>query len=343
MQRQAADRAHESFPYFDWLRFALASAVALYHERIIPWDQAGNFAVQVFFALSGWLIGGILLRSDRRSLPRFYFNRATRIWIPYVIAVAVLYLVAAVRESVTRAFLECLTYDLTFTHNYFINPVVMAMPLKGTGNHFWSISVEEQFYLAAPLLLVFLPFGRSIILWAFLAAAAMASQFWYGSIALGVLAAIVRCRFGDWHFSRAGFAAVAVAGLALTTVMIAVPEAYVWVAPPLAASIILALSWSGKRSPVGEFVGGVSYPLYLYHWVGLFAATYIGHWIWMPAAAGYFLAVLCGIGAYVVVDRNVMHWRGYFYGPALGGVLMATAYCVFAIGLLAAVAFGKLW
>jgi peptidoglycan/LPS O-acetylase OafA/YrhL len=254
----------------------------------------------------------------------------------------VLYLLAAVREPVTRAFLECLTYDLTFTHNYFINPVVMAMPLKGTGNHFWSISVEEQFYLAAPLLLVFLPFGRSIILWAFLAAAAMASQFWYGSIALGVLAAIVRCRFGDWQFTRRGFAGVIVAGLALATVIIAFPAAYVWAAPPLAASIILALSWSGKRRPVGEFFGGVSYPLYLYHWVGLFAATYIGHWLWVPALTGYFLAVICGIGAYVAVDRNVMRWRGSIYSPELGRVLTATAYCVFAVGLLAANAFGKL-
>ena len=147
--RLTAGAAHESFPYFDWLRFVLASAVALFHERIIPWEQASNFAVQVFFALSGWLIGGILLRSDRSALPRFYFNRATRIWIPYVVAVAVLYLLAAAREPVTSAFFQFLAFDLTFTHNYFIDivpSVVATMPLKGTGNHFWSISVEEQFY-----------------------------------------------------------------------------------------------------------------------------------------------------------------------------------------------------
>jgi peptidoglycan/LPS O-acetylase OafA/YrhL len=49
---------------------------------VIPWDTAANLAVQIFFALSGWLIGGILLRTDVQDLPRFYFNRATRIWIP---------------------------------------------------------------------------------------------------------------------------------------------------------------------------------------------------------------------------------------------------------------------
>src|SRR4051794_24080006 len=64
-----------SFPLFDWLRFILASAVALSHEGILRWQFAGNFAVQVFFALSGWLIGGILLRAEFKRLPHFYYNR----------------------------------------------------------------------------------------------------------------------------------------------------------------------------------------------------------------------------------------------------------------------------
>lgn len=72
------------FPLFDWLRIALAFVVLLSHDGLLKlWPQAGNFAVQVFFALSGWLIGGILLKLDKNELPKFYFNRAIRIWIPY--------------------------------------------------------------------------------------------------------------------------------------------------------------------------------------------------------------------------------------------------------------------
>src|SRR5690349_15809326 len=55
---------------FDWLRFLLASAVVLAHEGVFGWPQIGNLAVQVFFALSGWLIGGILLRTKPAELPR---------------------------------------------------------------------------------------------------------------------------------------------------------------------------------------------------------------------------------------------------------------------------------
>src|SRR6266508_6836356 len=76
-----------SYPLFDWLRFVLASAVVLGHTKIITWSPAGNLSVQVFFALSGWLIGGILLETKRDELPRFFFNRTTRIWLPYFFAI----------------------------------------------------------------------------------------------------------------------------------------------------------------------------------------------------------------------------------------------------------------
>src|SRR5690349_11767137 len=76
------DRSHDAgdlyFPWFDWLRAACACVVMWYHGHVLPWNQSGNFGVQVFFALSGWLIGGILLKSEPRDLTRFYFNRAVR-------------------------------------------------------------------------------------------------------------------------------------------------------------------------------------------------------------------------------------------------------------------------
>ncbi len=76
------------FPLFDWLRITLAIIVALYHDKVLPWKEAGNLAVQVFFfALSGWLIGGILLNYAKADLPRFFYNRVTRIWAPYVVAI----------------------------------------------------------------------------------------------------------------------------------------------------------------------------------------------------------------------------------------------------------------
>ena len=83
MTSERKKTAPEYFPAFDWLRLILAMTVALAHDGLPMDHRAANFAVQVFFALSGWLIGGILFDSDRGKLPRFYFNRATRIWAPY--------------------------------------------------------------------------------------------------------------------------------------------------------------------------------------------------------------------------------------------------------------------
>ena len=72
------------FPLFDWLRFLLASVVVLGHAHVITWEPAAMVAVRVFFALSGWLIGGILLRTrlvaiyqDFSSIARHEFGYPT--------------------------------------------------------------------------------------------------------------------------------------------------------------------------------------------------------------------------------------------------------------------------
>jgi peptidoglycan/LPS O-acetylase OafA/YrhL len=146
-----------------------------YHDGAIGWHHAGNFAVQVFFALSGWLIGGILLKMDPSGLPRFFFNRAIRLWIPYYIALFCLLFVSVIREPITYKWLEIVAYKVTFVYNLFGTPQLLEfaamMPQKGTLTHVWSVNAEEQFYLLAPLLLVLLAkqFGRSTLVWAFIA------------------------------------------------------------------------------------------------------------------------------------------------------------------------------
>jgi peptidoglycan/LPS O-acetylase OafA/YrhL len=139
-----APHASAYYPAFDWLRATLASTVFLSHSGAIPWHAAADLAVQVFFALSGFLIRGILLACEGGDLPRFYFNRATRIWMPYGLAIALLALVTLLyRDPVTAKTLEFFLYKLTFVYNVF-GPSQLAtfhnqMPLRGTGNHFWSI------------------------------------------------------------------------------------------------------------------------------------------------------------------------------------------------------------
>src|SRR5262249_32427722 len=147
-------------------------AVVAFHTDLITWRWAGRLAVSVFFALSGWLIGGILLGMKRSELPRFFYNRATRIWVPYAASIAFLYAFALVYDpaSPRGVWPQFFPHDVTFTRNWFpyITDVAWGnahAPLHGSGSVVWSLAFEEQFYLLAPPLILFLRFGRSPAFW----------------------------------------------------------------------------------------------------------------------------------------------------------------------------------
>jgi peptidoglycan/LPS O-acetylase OafA/YrhL len=332
------------YPIFDWLRFVLASIVALGHAELITHSEiAGNLAVQVFFSLSGWLIGGILLNSRLKQLPRFFFNRATRIWLPYFFAVGALYALSAVREPVTARWLEFLYYDVTFTHNWFsLRPdavqALSEMPLKGTGNGFWSISVEEQFYLIAPLIIVAVKFGRSPLLWVLISAILWFFQLTdFASISLGVLAATTQRLHGNLHL-RTWLIAVLV-GICLMSLLTLTTISYALGAPFFAISVVLLCARPGYRHSIGMFAGAISYPMYLNHWMGAFLISGIAKrvdWLAQPATGllSYALGVAAGALAYLMIDRMVMANRSKFYSPMVGRTLAAVAYTLVLLGML---------
>ncbi|MEH2496230.1 peptidoglycan/LPS O-acetylase OafA/YrhL [Bradyrhizobium sp. AZCC 1678] len=342
--KEAAALRSIEYPIFDWLRFVLASVVALGHVGLIfHSDVAGNLAVQVFFSLSGWLIGGILLSSRIDQMPRFFFNRATRIWIPYFFAVAALYLVSAAREPITPKWLEFLYYDVTFTHNWFTlwpgAAVALAqMPLKGTGHGFWSISVEEQFYLVAPLIIVVSRFGRNPISWALISIALWCAQLVdFASISLGVFAATLQHSYGNIHL-RPWFIA-ALVGSALSSLLMLTASFYNFGAPFFAISIVLLCARPGLRGSTGVFAGAISYPMYLNHWMGAFAVNAIAKrldWLTQPfvGLASFALAVMIASTAYLVIDRTVMIRRNDFYSPLVGRTLAILAYSLVLSGIL---------
>lgn len=308
LKREPADY----YPYFDFLRFFLASVVMFYHGDLIEWTYAGKLAVEVFFALSGWLIGGILLKTRSEDMPKFYFNRAIRIWIPYYLAFTLLILASLLKEPITDKWLEFVFYKFTWVYNIFGPPQLAEwgdmMPLDGTGNHFWSVNVEEQFYLVAPLLLVVVPkIGKSLITWCLLSVLLLFVGS-YVTLCLGVIAAIVNNRFPKiimCDTTRLISAVISIGAfiLLLTT------ASYKLVAPIFAISIVLALTIKGKKTGAGALLGGISYPLYLNHWIGLIStnaifkvfaleASPIEHFIY--AFISYALATFL----YIIVDKN---------------------------------------
>ena len=151
-------RGLDSFRFFAFL------AVFLYHVRLFP---AGYLGVQAFFVLSGFLLTPILI--DMRSqLPagkyflHFYGRRGLRIFPLYYAYLAVISAVAALALAseleAFRRFNEQVVYGLTYTYNFFhASRDFRHTPLL---THFWSLAVEEQFYLVWPFLLFFVPNAR---------------------------------------------------------------------------------------------------------------------------------------------------------------------------------------
>lgn len=334
----------DRFPYFDWLRFALAVAVLFSHSGIVEWENAGNLAVQIFFSLSGWLIGGILVGGRAKDLPRFYFKRATRIWAPYFFSVVVLYIISAVRDPITWHWFRFLIYDVTFTHNWFslwpdAATALAEMPQKGTGNHFWSIAVEEQFYLIAPLIIYSSRAGRSPILWAGLLVGLIAfNQLNFASVTAGVAAASANHKWKHWYRAPLSISLFGAVLIVTGVTMYLHEESYDVAAPLFSVAIVLLLAVPGKSTSLGLFAGAISYPIYLNAWIGVF----VGHAITrhLIPSLGQFdfpiavtSGILAGVATYIVVDRNVMARRSGWYTERRGIILAATAYALLLLGL----------
>jgi peptidoglycan/LPS O-acetylase OafA/YrhL len=114
----------------------------------------GDKGVEIFFAISGFLICTRLLQehhdTGRIGLKSFYLRRAFRILPPYFLYLVILASIAAA-GVVQVAPIEWWSCGFFF-RNYIPD---LAPPFSGwyTG-HFWSLSIEEHFYLFWPLMLV---------------------------------------------------------------------------------------------------------------------------------------------------------------------------------------------
>jgi peptidoglycan/LPS O-acetylase OafA/YrhL len=106
----------------------------------------GGFGVNVFFVISGFLITSLLLREELKggiSLKNFYLRRTIRIFPAYYFLLFVYFILYLFKhiEIGEVSWLSSLTYTTYFFPNYdFVT------------DHFWSLSVEEHFYLFFPLL-----------------------------------------------------------------------------------------------------------------------------------------------------------------------------------------------
>jgi peptidoglycan/LPS O-acetylase OafA/YrhL len=145
----------ERQPGLDLLRALAIIVVIIYHAGIMGFPLPGGvhrfgwIGVDLFFVLSGYLIGGQLLaplaRGQRFKLRRFFARRALRILPAYLVVLAVYIFLPSWRE-----------YSATSPWWKFLISVQNIGLHGGTAfSHAWSLAVEDQFYLLLPLALLF--------------------------------------------------------------------------------------------------------------------------------------------------------------------------------------------
>jgi len=146
----------------DCLRGYSVLAVILYHFKI-KYFEGGYIGVDIFFVISGYLITAIIIkdiRSNSFSFLNFYERRIRRL-LPALLVV--LALTATLNYSYFTGdeninFFKSILSVILFYSNYwfyksgsYFEPINENNPLF----HLWSLSVEEQFYLAFPVIFIF--------------------------------------------------------------------------------------------------------------------------------------------------------------------------------------------
>jgi peptidoglycan/LPS O-acetylase OafA/YrhL len=290
----------------DWLRAIAVLAVVAFHFETPVFG--GFVGVDIFFVISGYLITGIIqseVKSGSFSFAHFYERRVRRL-LPALYAMVALtaipsfhYLLASERLE----FFRSVAAVVSFTSNFFFwfqtgyfDHAAVEKPLL----HTWSLAVEEQFYLALPLLIwAVLRFSRGgrIALPVVLTALALASfllSIWLMGTDRSANAFFMSPPRA-WEFLIGGLFAIegfpvlrnALAqqiarGLALILIAIAIfglrqgPgfPGFNALTPCIGAAMFI---WSGigvstqmrgRYSPLNtvKFFGQISYSLYLWHW-----------------------------------------------------------------------------
>lgn len=152
-------------PALNGFRFILFFLVYLYHTKVL---EGGYIGVQGFFVLSGFLLTPILIDTKKKTntffayIKNFLLRRSLRIFPLYYLylgSISIIIITFGLDSSPYFASLKSqLIYGLTYTYNFYHQTVFWEHNVFIV--HFWSLAVEEQFYLFWPLLIYLTPYCR---------------------------------------------------------------------------------------------------------------------------------------------------------------------------------------
>jgi peptidoglycan/LPS O-acetylase OafA/YrhL len=340
-------------PEIDGLRFVSIAWVVLFHlsgfvqvangvpteeigtggamERVL---STGHYGVQLFFMISGFVLAlpfaqHRLTGASRVDLRAYFLRRVTRLEPPYIIAMVLFAALLVVRNHVpVGQVLPHLAASLGYVHNV----------VYGEGSTInvvaWSLEIEVQFYILAPLLCSIFLMSDARVRRAILAA---------GILTASVLQALYMEPDTRWWLSLGGHIQYFLVGLLLADIYVAdwrqAPESNPWwdavslVGWPLLAYVwlhtratTLLFPWFGLalfcaafrgrwsrqvfRAPLIVVIGGMCYTIYLLHYPLLAAVGRMLHFHFIVAALIFVPVLLLVSGAYfLLIERPCMDKR----------------------------------
>ncbi|HWC24452.1 MAG TPA: acyltransferase family protein [Flexivirga sp.] len=352
------------------LRALSVLLVVGYH--LWPGRLTGGFiGVDVFFVISGFLITGQLAReadrTGRISLVTFWTRRAFRL-LPaalLVIVLTTLAMFAWAGENVWRAGLQQALGSAFYVQNWVLSSTatdyLSSSDPPTAFQHFWSLSVEEQFYLVLPLLLVAVLAVSSRRTWrarfvVVLGAGTLASLAWSVHLtATNSAAAYFVTTTRAWEFGIGALLALlgqarlhkvppAVAWVGLAGILVAAWEftagtafpGYAAALPTVGGALVLATVrhdrvWNAVADsrPV-QLIGDASYSIYLWHWPILTVAPWVaGHSLgFVPRAVILLGSIGIGWASTRFIEaplqpHGAVTWRGRSGAVVIGGVVTA--------------------
>ncbi|HMX71967.1 MAG TPA: acyltransferase family protein [Solirubrobacterales bacterium] len=314
---------------------AIAVTLVLACHASIPWAKGGFIGVDVFYVLSGFLITGLVVREIEKtgkvSIRNFYARRAKRLLpmaalVLVFICIGTLFIFSLARQVEIGG--DVFAAALYFVNWHFIIQGVdyfaAADGIHSPVQHYWSLSVEEQFYVVWPLILLaagalaakfrrptkglvlifIVPVAIASLIYsihftqvnpeaAFFSTIARAWQLAFGA----VLAMILPKKIGmpAWLATVIGVIAVGVLGWATYTMSASTPFPGSNGLYPVGATIALLVvgaSGAGITTRIlstrpFQYLGNISYSWYLWHWPFVVFALGIFdnlNWHWLVVA-----------------------------------------------------------
>jgi peptidoglycan/LPS O-acetylase OafA/YrhL len=283
------------------LRALAALLVVIFHARLVP---GGFIGVDIFYVISGYLITGLILREIEKTgtldLQNFYQRRIKRllptsVFVLFVTAIVGMFILPAItRDALGRDLFASATYISNYLFAWWQNDYQNLNATPSPFIHYWSLAVEEQFYVVWPIFILFLSrYGKRAVLygvsissalslllsiyqtqtspiWAFYSLPTRAWELGVGALLLFIPENFWKNRFFPW----VGMIGIAVAALKFDE-NTAFPGVNAML--PVGATALLIGSiaiWPRffndlSNNRLSQWLGAISYPLYLWHWPAL--------------------------------------------------------------------------